>query len=150
MAAVKATWLTMCALALTACAHTPRPGPAAPAVIAAQLDRFLAGVSAGDASVHGWWWADDLVYTSSAGQRFGKSTILDGAAGARDPDAPVVRYTAEDVQVTVYGNLATLAFRLVAAGPGHAAEYLNSGTLRFDGDRWQVILWQATRVPEPS
>ena len=142
--------LALCALTCAACAHAPRAADNAPAEIVAQLDRFLAGVSAGDSSVHGWWWSDALVYTSSNGTRFGKATILEGAAQPPDPDAPQVAYTAEGVQVTAYGDIATLAFRLVAVTDGKRSEYLNSATLRREAGQWRVVQWQATKVPEAT
>lgn len=142
--------LVVGALVLAACAHGPRVDDNAPAAIAAQLDRFLAGVSAGDGSVHDWWWSDTLVYTSSNGTRFGKATILEGAAQPPDPDAPQVTYTAEDAQVTAYGDIATLAFKLVAVTNGARSEYLNSAALRREAGQWRVVLWQATKVPETT
>lgn len=119
--------------------------------IAAMLDAFLANV--GDVAVHADFWADDLVYTSSSGTRFGKQEILDGmrAAQSDDPDAPGVTYTGRDVDVRLYGDTAVLAFRLLATGDNEAADtaeqYFNTGTLvRRDG-RWRVVAWQATRIP---
>ena len=119
--------------------------------IEALLTGFLANV--GEVAVHDAFWADDLVYTSSSGTRFGKQDILDGmrATPAGDPDAPPVIYTGRDVDVRLYGDTAILAFRLVAtSGPGGAdpvEQYFNTGTLvRRDG-RWQVVAWQATRIP---
>lgn len=142
--------ITACVFMLAACAHAPEPSTSAPAVIAAQLDRFLAGVSAGDASVHDWWWANELVYTSSSGARFGKPTIIDGAAQPSDPDAKLVTYSAESVRVISYGQIATLAFTLVADSQGSRTTYLNSGTLRLSDGQWQVVQWQATKVPAES
>lgn len=139
--------IALCTLVLAACAHVPRAANNAPAQIAAQLDRFLAGVSAGDASVHTWWWAEDLVYTSSNGARFGKATILEGAAQPPDPNAPPVTYAAEDTQVRVLEDQATLTFRLVAITDGQRSEYLNSGFLRREQGGWVVHVWQATKVP---
>ena len=139
--------IALSALVLAACVHAPRAANNAPAQITAQLDRFLAGVSAGDASVHDWWWADELIYTSSNGTRFGKRTIVDGAAQAPDPDAKPVTYTAESVRVTSYGQIATLAFTLVADSESSRTAYLNSGTLRLRAGQWQVVQWQATKVP---
>ena len=138
--------VSLCILGLAACAHSPRAGDNGPAHIAAQLDRFLAGVSVGDASVHDWWWADDLIYTSSNGTRFGKATILEGAAQPQGPGAPSVIYTAEDAQVRVRGKQATLTFRLVAMTNGQRSEYLNSGFLQQIDQVWQVVVWQATKV----
>lgn len=100
--------------------------------------------------MHDWWWSDALVYTSSNGTRFGKATILKGAAQPSQPGAPEVTYTAEGVQVTAYGDIATLAFRLVAMTDGNRSEYLNSATLRREAGQWRVVQWQATKVPEAT
>ncbi len=117
--------------------------------ITAMLTDFLANV--GDIAVHERFWADDLVYTSSGGARFGKQDILEGmrAAPPRDSDAPPAIYTGRDVDIRVYGDSAVLAFRLVATNGGDAPEeFFNTGTLvRRDG-RWQVVAWQATRIPD--
>ena len=56
-------------------------------------------------------------------------------------------YTAESVRVTSYGQIATLAFTLVADAEGSRTSYLNSGTLRLRAGQWQVVQWQATKVP---
>lgn len=119
--------------------------------ITAMLADFLANV--GDVAVHERFWADDLVYTSSSGTRFGKQDILDGMRGAppEDPDAPQVVYSGRDVDVRLFGDMAVLAFRLVATSGDEVADsteqFFNTGTLvRRDG-RWQVVAWQATRIP---
>jgi ketosteroid isomerase-like protein len=115
------------------------------------LNKFLEGASAGDAQMHDRFWADELIYTSSAGLRFGKAEIMAGfeqedeyAATEQQERAPV--YSAEDVHITVYGDTAVLAFRLVAAEPDTetATTYLNSGTLRRIDGEWRVVMWQAT------
>lgn len=119
-----------------------------------RLHAFLAGVTAGDASVHEWFWADDLVYTSSAGERIGKSNILAStSASAEEVTTLMPAYRAEAVDVRVYGDAAVVAFRLVSEMPATESgdrvveEYFNTGTfLRRDGD-WSAVAWQATRIP---
>lgn len=141
------------------CPYTPLPAaePAAPGAVEAELmrllDEFLAGASRNDVGTHERFWADDLVYTGSAGTRVGKAEILEGIrSGPSGEDAPPTVYSAEDVRVRLYGDTAVVAFRLVAkTGEGAAAEvahYLNTGTLiRRDGE-WRAVAWQATAVPE--
>lgn len=121
--------------------------------LAGMLDRFLAGASAGDPAAHERFWADDLVYTSSNGTRTDKAAILESARAGVDaqPETPPVVYTAEDVDVRVYGDAAVVAFRLVATptGDGNAPiqTYFNTGTfLERDGE-WRAVAWQATRIP---
>jgi hypothetical protein len=121
--------------------------------LAGMLSDFLA--NAGERHAHERFWADDLVYTSSSGARFGKADILQGMDGAEEPppDAPVTVYTGEDVSIRQYGDTAVVAFRLVGTttevGQGaEVAEYFNTGTfLKRDGE-WRVVAWQATRIPQ--
>lgn len=136
--------------------------------ITAQLNDFLAHVDQRD--THDRFWASDLVYTSSAGAVTNKAEILksfdppapadDGKANetpaadaAKDapPAEEPVTFTADDIQVRPYGDAAALTFRLVQHGPGDKTQYYrNSGMfVRRDG-RWQVVTWQATKVPEPE
>jgi len=131
--------------------------PAPPAATAASeltalLKEFLAGASRNDAAVHDRFWADDLVYTRSAGQRLGKAEILrDVRSSAPKAGEPSTTYTAEDIRIQQYGDTAVVAFRLVGTtGAGATAEvgtYLNTGTFVKRGGRWQAVAWQATRVP---
>ena len=68
------------------------------ATLKALLDEFLAAASVNDAAMHERFWSDDLIYTSSSGQRFGKPQILKSLAAA-DPAAAATAYRAEDVIV---------------------------------------------------
>lgn len=43
-----------------------------------RLDAFLAGAAVNDAAVHEAFWAEELVYTSSSGTRFGKTQLMSG------------------------------------------------------------------------
>ncbi len=49
--------------------------PAAP-VLTKLLQDFLAGAGRNDAEVHERFWADDLIYTTSKGERKDKAAIL--------------------------------------------------------------------------
>jgi ketosteroid isomerase-like protein len=113
------------------------------ATLRQMLDAFLAGASRNDPAVHARFWGDDLVYTSSAGKRMGKADILRDVQEPAATDAPPVIYTAEDVQVRLYGKTAVVAFRLVTA----AQQYLNTGTFVKRGGAWQAVAWQATKIP---
>jgi len=125
-----------------------------------RLHEFLAGVSAGDAQVHQWFWAEDLVYTSSSGERFGKAQIIAPEEPAAEATAEATAtaqanpvYRAEDVDVRVYDDAAVLAFRLVAESRDMATAeisttaYYNTGTLLRRDGQWVVVAWQATRIP---
>jgi hypothetical protein len=112
------------------------------------LEDFLAG--ADTAAAHERFWAEDLVYTSSSGTRTNKAAIMagfdEGPAGTSGDPGPV--YTAEEVEVNVIGTTAIIAFRLVASNPDATVQsYLNTGTILKRNGRWQVVAWQATRVP---
>ena len=114
----------------------------------AGLDRrqFDSGVD--ERAVHERFWADDLVYTSSSGSRFGKQQILDGIDGA-DAAEPAPAYTAEDVDIRVYDDMAVVAFRLVAtAADGSVEEYFNTGTFANRDGRWQAVANQFSSFPE--
>jgi ketosteroid isomerase-like protein len=107
------------------------------AILRRLLDEFLAGASHNDPSVHASFWADDLVYTSSAGKRMGKADILRDVHDPSPKDEPPVTYTAEDVQVRLYGKTAVVTFRLVTA----AQQYFNTGTFVKRDGRWQAVAW---------
>ena len=58
-------------------------------------------------------------------------------------------YSAEDVQIQVYGDAAIVAFRMVATPVegSETQEYLNTGTFMKRDGKWQVVAWQATIIP---
>jgi hypothetical protein len=119
------------------------------------LHEFLAGASQDEAAAHDRFWAEDLVYTSSAGTRFGKAEIMHGLSEPPDPaaDEPATVYSAEDISIRQYGDTAIVAFRLLGVAQDDSAavaQYFNTGTfLKRDGV-WQVVAWQATRIPGPD
>ena len=67
------------------------------------------------------------------------------------PGDPATAYSAEDIRIQQYGKTAIVAFRLVGtttqAGKTEVANYLNSGTLLKRNGKWQVVNWQATKMP---
>ena len=135
-------------------AATPAAAPAPAAVeITKMLTEFLAGASRNDATTHERFWADDLIYTGSSGRRVGKADILKDVRSAPPPAPgdPVIAYAAEDVRIQQYGDAALVAFRLVAtttaAESTQVARYLNSGMFLKRKGRWQVVGWQATKLP---
>ncbi|HSE19798.1 MAG TPA: nuclear transport factor 2 family protein [Pyrinomonadaceae bacterium] len=117
------------------------------------LNDFLAGASRNDASIHERFWADDLIYTRSAGRRVNKAEVMESvrSAPAPKPTDPKTVYTAEDIRIQQYGDTAVVAFRLVATteegGAKHVANLLNSGTFVKRDGKWQVVNWQSTRMP---
>ncbi|MEN8820162.1 MAG: nuclear transport factor 2 family protein [Abyssibacter sp.] len=116
--------------------------------LAELLNRFLA--AADQRAMHEQFWAEDLVYTSSSGQRFGKAEILAGfdppADAANAPAA--VRYAAESVQIRLLDGAAVITFRLTADQDGQRiGAYFNTGVFRRQQDGWKAVAWQATRIP---
>jgi len=138
-------------LVLTAVLAAPSAKDAAS--LTTMLNDFLAGASRNDAAVHDRFWADDLIYTGSSGRRIGKADIMKDvrSAPAPDPQEPKTVFTAEDVRIQQYGDAALVAFRLVATTTGTdttaVAQFLNSGMFIKRGGKWQVVGWQATKMP---
>src|ERR1051325_914797 len=118
------------------------------------LNDFLAGASRNDAAIHDRFWADDLIYTRSAGRRVNKAEVMHDVrtAPAPKPTDPKTVYTAEDIRIQQYGDTAVVAFRLVATtetgGAKYVANLLNSGTFVKRDGKWQVVNWQSTRMPK--
>lgn len=117
------------------------------------LNDFLAGASRNDVAIHDRFWADDLIYTRSAGRRVNKAEVMHDVrnAPAPKPTDPKTIYTAEDIRIQQYGDTAVVAFRLVATtdagGSKQVANLLNSGTFVKREGKWQVVNWQSTRMP---
>jgi hypothetical protein len=155
------------ALATTPALALEPPSPDAQAVadITALVTDFIENADKADR--HARFWAADLVYTSSAGTVTNKAEIMKGfeeapapadenkpaeapaPADAKKPAETPERYTAEDILVRPYGDAAAVTFRLVRhAADGTRHYYRNSGMLLRRGGKWEVVTWQATRVPE--
>lgn len=120
------------------------------------LKVFLDGASRNDIAVHDRFWADDLIYTRSAGVRTTKAELMKNLRNAREPkpDDPKNVYTAEDIQIHQYGDTAVVAFRLVArVTKGTSTEvsnYLNTGTFVKRGGEWRAVAWQSTVMANPA
>jgi ketosteroid isomerase-like protein len=116
------------------------------------LNEFLAGASRNDATIHDRFWAEDLIYTGSAGKRRGKAEVMRDVRSSPAPKpGDATNYTAEEIRIQQYGNTAIVAFRLVATthknGSSQVTDYLNSGTFLKRKGKWQVVNWQSTKVP---
>ena len=138
-------------LMLTLGAHAQTAPDAAE--LTSLLKEFLAGASRNDVSIHDRFWADDVIYTGSNGRRRGKAEIMRDvrSAPAPKPNDPTTTYSAEDIRIQQHGNTAIVAFRLVGAsakgGTTEVTNYLNTGTLLKRNGKWQVVSWQATKIP---
>ncbi|HEY0924926.1 nuclear transport factor 2 family protein [Rheinheimera pacifica] len=116
------------------------------AELTALLSEFLDGATRNDASIHNKYWADELIYTSSSGTRFGKAELMQGVTsrGMLKPEEIDTVYSSEDVRIMQYGDTAVVAFVLVGRSGVDTKRYLNSGTFVRKNGQWQAINWQAT------
>jgi ketosteroid isomerase-like protein len=118
------------------------------------LQDFLAGAGRNDVAMHERFWAEDLIYTASAGRRIGKADILREVRAEPPPKSgdEITVYSAEDIRIQQYGDTAIVAFRLVATsekdGTKKVMQYLNTGTFLKRSGKWQVVSWQATAMPK--
>lgn len=145
----------ICLLITASSAWAQTTAPAA-AELTKLLNEFLGGASRNDPAAHERFWADDLIYTRSAGRRTSKPEIMHDvrSAPAPKPDDPKTIYTAEDIRIQQYGDTAIVAFRLVATtevdGAKQVQNLLNSGTFLKRNGKWQVVNWQSTRMPRTT
>ncbi len=169
--AVAMVLLVSALAASNASAQTKKPtAHDAKAEVAALLNEFLSKVDS--VTMHERFWADDLIYVGNSGSVKSKADIIKSmkegeakALGAKAPDSsgqdgtakavplqktdePKVTFGAEDVTIRQFGDIAVLNFRLVQHTSGAADQaYRNSGVLALRNGKWQVISWQATKVP---
>ena len=116
------------------------------------LRDFLAAVPRGDRQVFDSFFADDVIYTRSAGLTVNKAEIMKNI-DVRAANEPSATYEAEDITVHPYGDtLAIVNFRLVMhsakEGKQETTRLRNTGTFLKRNGKWQVVAWQSTRVPE--
>ncbi|ASG64827.1 nuclear transport factor 2 family protein [Idiomarina piscisalsi] len=114
------------------------------------VEAFLYGASIGSPKAHDRFWAEELTYTSSSGERFGKAHLMSGMKDTKpkDPDNVTVWYGAEDIEVKQFGDTVVFNFTLTAEEEGKVTQYFyNTGVLIQRDDRWQAVNWNATKVP---
>ena len=97
--------------------------------------------------MHDRFWAEDLVYTSSGGERFGKDRIMQGFENTENSENTVT-YSSDKVEIKDLGNVATVTFQLIADTPDGEIRYWNSGTFVKRQGLWKAVVWQATPVSE--
>ena len=111
---------------------------------------FLANVPKGDKKVFDSFFADDVIYTRSAGVTVDKAEILRNV-DVRAVSEPQATYEADGFTVHPYGETAVVNFRLVMhnvnQGKVETVYLRNTGTFLKRNGRWQAVAWQATRVP---
>lgn len=120
------------------------------AVLTDLLSEFLDGATRNDPAIHNKYWAEELIYTSSAGKRFGKVELMASVSGRGElkPQDISMRYSSEDLQILQYGEMAVVAFTLVGQSDTETLRFLNSGTFVKRNGQWQAVNWQATRLAE--
>lgn len=111
---------------------------------------FLANVPKGDKKVFDSFFADDVIYTRSAGVTVDKAEILRNV-DVRAVSEPQATYEADGFTVHPYGDTAVVNFRLmmhnVNQGKAETVYFRNTGTFLKRNGKWQAVAWQATRVP---
>jgi hypothetical protein len=111
---------------------------------------FLANVPKGDKKVFEDFFADDVIYTRSAGVTVDKAEILRNV-NVRAVSEPQATYEADGFTVHPYGDTAVVNFRLVMhnvnQGKAETMYFRNTGTFLRRNGKWQAVAWQATRVP---
>ncbi len=114
------------------------------------LEDFLDGASVNDIEMHDRFWSDELVYTGSSGQRFGKDRIMENLrnTGSGEDDSPV-NYSAEDVNIKKFGEVIVLTFRLIAhnTDADSTDQYYNTGVFHREKEVLKAVAWQATKIP---
>jgi ketosteroid isomerase-like protein len=108
---------------------------------------FLANVPKNDPKVFQEFFADDVIYTRSAGVTVSKAEILKNI-DVRATNEPQAKYDADDFTIHAYGNMAVVNFRLIQPNGAETNYFRNTGTFLKRNGKWQVVAWQATRVPE--
>lgn len=113
------------------------------------LNHFLHGASINDYETHAQFWADELIYTGSSGNRTTKENILMSIKNASpNPADENTIYHAENIKIQIYGSTAIVAFKLVATYPDERRAYFyNTGAFVKKEPHWQAVAWQATKIP---
>jgi hypothetical protein len=151
-------FLLVLAMDAAAPAQTTGSAPAA-AELTQLLREFLAGAASNDPKLFDRFFADDAIYTRSAGVTITKADIMKSlaapAAGSRDAAVAAQRaefasYDGDDITIHQYGDMAVVNFRLIAkpAGGGTPNYFRNTGTFLKRNGKWQAVAWQSTKAAE--
>lgn len=125
--------------------------------LTAMLNRFLRDAGNNNSAGFERFFADEVIYTGSNGVVRSKADIMRSVSAPRPANASAEKQTfaAEKVVVRDFGNVAVVAFQLVARtkhadGKIELSNYRDTGTFLRRNGKWQVIAWQATKIPEKS
>ena len=123
------------------------------------LNQFLADVPKNNPASYDRFFADDVIYTRNTGAVTTKADIINGvsASAGRPPRLETTTtFSAEDVTIHEYPDVAIVAFRLVshedhsAGKPPTITNYRDTGTFLRRNGKWQVISWQATKIADAA
>ena len=123
--------------------------------LTAMLNQFLDDASTGNRAGFDRFFADDVIYTGSNALVRHKPDIMKNVRSMKPTPDKKTTYSAADVTVHDFGDAAIVAFRLVARTETKNAKgskietdsYRNTGTFVRRNGRWQVVAWQATKIP---
>ena len=111
---------------------------------------FLADVPKGDRKVFENFFAEDVIYTRSTGVTVDRPEILKNI-DVRTANEPQATFEADGFTVHPYGETAVVNFRLVmhnvVNGKPETVYFRNTGMFLKRNGKWQVVAWQATKVP---
>lgn len=125
--------------------------------LTSMLNQFMQDASNNHAAGFDRFFADEVIYTGSNGMVHTKADILRSLNAPKSENAPNERetYSAEHIVVHDFGSTAIVAFQLVAQtehadGKIGTSNYRDTGTFLQRNGKWQVIAWQATKIPEKA
>jgi ketosteroid isomerase-like protein len=136
--------------------QTPAPSVTA-RELTDMLNQFLADVPKNNPASYDRFFADDVIYTRNTGAVTTKADIIKGvsASAGRPPRTETTTtFTAEDIMIHEYPDVAVVAFRLVAheqhsdGKPPAITNYRDTGTFLRRNGKWQVVSWQATKIAD--
>lgn len=147
---------TMVAMILLLAPAAGAQGPAESATareVTGMLRQFLEDARQGNRAGFEKFFAVDVIYTRSIGAVDTKADILKGVESMKPTAESKTTFSAEDIAVHDYDDMAVVAFRLVArtehsGGKVETSNYRNTGVFLRRNGRWQVVAWQATKIPE--
>ena len=121
--------------------------------LTAMLWQFLSDASAKNAAGFEKFFADDVLYTRAAGVLIPKRMIMRSVSNAEQSEDAKVTYSADEIVIHTYGDVAVMAFRLtertaLSDGRSEQANFRNTGTFLRRNGQWQAISWQSTRILE--
>jgi hypothetical protein len=123
--------------------------------IIGMLRQFMDDATHNNAPGFDRFFADDVIYTRSAGVVITKADIMKSVANVKPSANPGSVYSAEDVTVHEYPNMAVVAFRLVSRTEHgdratEVSNYRNTGIFLRRNGQWQVVAWQSTKIPDST